>query len=324
MNNKVEDLLRPLFYFIKDVIDFNGKRRLSRNIELYNRHTGNRGFLLCTGESLEHINILQLKKEYTFGINLFFCHEDFIELDLSYYVFLDTDRNLYPGMPQWPKNYLGELGQNPMRQIYFELDKRINTTTQLILNSECFKYTKDLFLDNIVFFSKVKKDLKVVNGVSAKTIADMTKRCLSGGGSIYFTILIMIYMGFKQIYLIGAGYSYSPEYLLHFYDNIILPMSIGKDEAELKIKEVIFTHNRKYNGSLEYYGLLEKNNYYRGISISKKNENNPKHYAEHRKIKKYAESIGVKIVNIIPAGFESPVYEKISWDIVANEVLQKK
>ena len=191
VNNKIEDLLRPAFYFYKDLFDFNGKKRLKKNIELYNRHLGNRAFLLATGESIQHINMEQLKNEYTFGINLFFIHEDINKIDLSYYVYLDNDRCLYPGMPQWPKNYLGELGQNPMRQIYSEIDKRIENNTTLILNSECYKYTNNLFKDKTKYFTKVKKELKVVNGVSAKTIADMTKRCLSGGGSIYFTILIL-------------------------------------------------------------------------------------------------------------------------------------
>ena len=321
--DKIKDLLRSAFHYYKDIFDFNGNKRLKKNIELYNLHLGNRAFLLATGESIQHINMEQLKNEYTFGINLFFIHEDINKIDLSYYVYLDNDRCLYPGMPQWPKDHLGPLGYEPIRQMYEEIDKRVDNNTKLILNSECYKYTNNLFKDKTKYFTKVKKELKVVNGVSAKAIADMTTRSVSGGGSIYFTLLIMIYMGFKEIYLIGVGYSYSPEYVLHFYDNIIFPKSIGKNEAIRSVKNAIEIRREK-GGSAEYYGLLEKGNYFRGICIRKKNENNPQHYEYHRKIKKYSESQGVRILNIVPEGFESPVYEKISWDKIANEVLQKK
>ena len=41
-------------------------------------------------------------------------------------------------------------------------------------------------------------------------------------------------------------------------------------------------------------------------------------------IKEFAESNGVKIYNIVPDGFESPVYEKVSWEYIVENVLPAK
>jgi len=319
--NKIKDLLRPAFYYCKDIFDFAGNKRLKKNIELYNRHLGNRAFLLCTGESIQHINIEQLKNEYTFGINLIFIHEDIKKIDLSYYVYLDTNRNLYSGMPQWPAAYLGPLGHKPIRQIYEEIDKRVDNNTKLILNSESFKYADELFINKTKYYTKVQKKLNVINGVPYSIIADMTSRTISGGGSIYFTILIMIYMGFKEIYLCGAGYTYKPVYQLHFYDNFVFPRTIGKERAVQEIKKEIINQYGN-DGAVEYFGVHESRDLFRGVCVTK--ESPHKDYETHIKMNEYAKSKGVKIINIVPEGFESPVYEKIAWVEVVDNIINKR
>lgn len=43
----------------------------------------------------------------------------------------------------------------------------------------------------------------------------------------------------------------------------------------------------------------------------------------HHIMKKFADDHGVKIYNVVPDGFESPIYEKVSWEHVLNNVLRK-
>ena len=311
MNDSLKDFIRPLFYFIKDAFDYKGKKRLRKNINLYNRHFKERGFLFCTGESIRHIDIELLTNEYTFGINLFFLHEKIKKLNLSYYVYLDN--KLFDGMPQWPENLLGPLGSSPMQKVYEELNNRVPSETELILNSECYNYSNNFFKNRKIFFSKTSKALNLNNKSPYKSHLDFTKNRIPGGGSVYYAILIMIYMGFKKIYLCGAGYTYSPEYCYHLYDNIIVQKKLGKKNAIHSIKKEI-EKRRKNGGTTEYYGLLENYNEYRGICISHKNNNNPAHLEYHRKLKEYAESQGVEIINVIPERFESPVYKSINFN----------
>ena len=42
---------------------------------------------------------------------------------------------------------------------------------------------------------------------------------------------------------------------------------------------------------------------------------------QHRRVKEFALEHGVKIYNVVPDGFESPIYEKVTWDYVKQHVL---
>lgn len=316
MRNKIEHYLRLGFYFLKDIADFEGRKRLKKNITLYNLYEGKRVFFLGTGESLETININMLKNEYTLGANLIFLHNHIKQIDLNFYLNLDSYTS---SIPQWPEGYWESPGYKGKEKVYKEIDESFRNNTALILPSDNYKCINNVIKNKTKFFVTVKKKLNLNNGLPYKTELDLTKRRISGGSSFYFSIQVLIYMGFKEIYLCGAGYTYNPEYVLHFYDNIVFPKSMGKEEAIHRIKNVIEIRREK-GGSVEYYGLLEKGDLYRGICVRRKNENNPQHYQYHRQINKYAKSQGVRIINIVPYGFDSPVYEKISWGRVIKKI----
>ena len=88
-------------------------------------------------------------------------------------------------------------------------------------------------------------------------------------GSHYFMIASAIYMGFKEIYLLGVGYTYQPIQRCHFYD------SSSEIENAKKIENALVDS--------------------RNIDIIN-----------------VAENRGVKIYNVVPDGYESPMYNKIN------------
>jgi len=321
--DKIKDLLRPGYYFCKDIIDFKGRERLKKNIVLNDLYLGKRIFLLLTGESLQQIDISKLKNEYTFGAGLIFVHGDIGKIDLTFYMNIDASNSIAFMMdsPYWPKSYLGPLGSEGIVQCYREIDKRLGNKTILILHSDNYKCIENnnFFKDKTAYFVKGKKDLHVVEKVPYKIIANLTRRSISGGGSVFFSILTLMYMGFKEIYLCGAGYTYEPRYVLHFYDHYALPKSMGREKAELEARKAIDIYNKKWSSNFEYYGLFEKDNFYRGIYTNKMNYDPSKD--THRILNNYARLQGVKIYNIVPDGFESPIYEKITWQEVESKVL---
>ena len=91
------------------------------------------------------------------------------------------------------------------------------------------------------------------------------------------------------------------------------------DLAELEARKAIDDRNRETGDSLDYYGLFEKDNFYRGVYIIRKDHDPNKD--KHRILNNYARSQGVKIYNIVPVGFESPIYEKITWQEVESKIL---
>jgi len=320
--DKIKDLLRPGYYFCKDIVDFKGRKRLKKNIILKDLYLGKRAFLLLTGASLQQIDINKLIDEYTFGAGFIFLREDIRNVNLTFYVDLSPSSNFYPSNPNWPRSYLGVLGKQGILPFYRAIDERFENRTKLILHSDNYKCIEinNLFKDKIKYFVKSKKKLHVVEGVSYKAIADLTRRSISGGGSVFFSVLIMMYMGFKEIYLCGAGYTYEPIYLFHFYDNFVFPKSMGREKAEIEARKAIDVRNKKMGTTLEYHGVFEKDNFYAGIYISRMAYD--PHKDKHRDLNNYARSQGVKIYNIVPDGFESPIYEKIPWKEVESKILR--
>ena len=233
---------------------------------------------------------------------------------------IEPSKTFRTGLPQWPESHLGPLGHEGIVQFYREIDERLEDSTILILHSDNYKYINNNFFKNKTkYFVKGKKYLHVIEGVPYKIIADLTKRSISGGGSVFFSILTLMYMGFKEIYLCGAGYTYEPISHYHFYDNFVFPKSMGRKKAELEARKAIDDRNRKMGSTLEYYGLFEKDNLYRGVYIIRKDHDPNKD--KHRILNNYARSQGVKIYNIVPDGFESPIYEKITWQEVESKIL---
>jgi hypothetical protein len=137
---------------------------------------------------------------------------------------------------------------------------------------------------------------------------DLTKRFTGGDGGVFNLVLIMIYAGFKEIYLAGAGYTYEPIYELHFYDNPVFPKSLGREKAEIEAREAIYTRNANTGSTLEYYGLLDKGSFYRGIYVQRRP--NSKFKEKYIILNTYAKSQVVKTYNIVLDSFEMPVYKK--------------
>ena len=114
-------------------------------------------------------------------------------------------------------------------------------------------------------------------------------------------------MGFKKIFLCGQGYTYDPQYMLHFYDNINYPTSLNRSEAIKKIKGTILAR-RKRGGTIYYGGLNKQDDLFRAICKRNRLSDN----RSHLKLKKFANEHGVEIYNIVPDGFSSSIYKRIS------------
>lgn len=322
----LRSILRPPYYFIKDLSPYAG-RLMSRNAALKNKYSGQKGFLLMSGESLNCIDILKLRGEYIAGYGFLFLHKTIIDLPLNFILAAEPgpamDKVNADGSWNWPEKFITTNGKN-RGYIFLKnikehfIDKGVIT----FLDANKISYYKKIKLVNFnepnVFYIKSNPYLFT----SKNPKLDLTKRFTGGDGGIFFILLIMIYMGFKEIYLAGAGYTYEPTYDLHFYDNFVFPKSIGGEKAEIEVRGAIDARNTQSGSALEYYGLFEKDNFYRGVCVQRGNHDS---YKEHHRIfNNYARLQGVKIYNITPSGFESPIYEKITWQEVEGEILPSK
>jgi hypothetical protein len=127
-------------------------------------------------------------------------------------------------------------------------------------------------------------------------------------------IALAIFMGCKEIYLLGCGYTYSPAQAFHFFDCLGLPSNLT--EKEMLMARLNFERN---NSTVPDFSFLHPENilckdgnyrvdysYYRNSTAGSPDD----WYYKHRLIRTFAEKNGTRILNIVPSGYESPVYEK--------------
>ncbi len=326
IKHTLRSILRPPYYFMKDC-SVHSKKAMAKNATLKNKYEGQRIFLLLSGESLSCIDIPSLKGEYTAGCGFMFLNKGIRDLPLSFMLATEPgpsmDKLNAPGSCNWPEELISSNGLN-QGHIFLENVKThlVDKGTVTFLDANKLAYYKKVGLfklnDPNVFYVKSKPYFLS----KKKPKLNLTKRFDGGEGGLLNLLLIIMYMGFKEIYLCGAGYTYEPVYMYHFYDNVVYPKAMGQQKAEIEARKTIDARNKKTNSDLQYYGLFEKDDSYRAVYI-RKIDRNPK-INEHHIIDNYAKSLGVKIYNILPDGFESPVYEKVSWQEAKNKVLPDK
>jgi hypothetical protein len=313
----IKKVIRPSYYKLYDLFDFRGQGLLAKNKDLKDLHKNKRCFIIATGTSLLEIDLSKLKNEYTFGFNFIFIHEEMKKSNLNYYLISDTYKNVSNNM-YFPKALNAKKRSDQPYKMFSEMFKMADETT-LITNRDNSSAINKYFNSHIERPYYFKADINLKD-TGNQTDVDLLKRFSTYPGSIFMAIQMAVYMGFKEIYLAGAGYTYSPTNEYHFYDGFETDTSNDYLQAEEMARSFIAERMKNSpSKKLQYRRLVEYNGKYRGIfSQTKKLDN--EHYVAHAMIKKIAESHGAKIINIVPEGFNSPVYENISWNQVERNI----
>jgi hypothetical protein len=196
----------------------------SPNIAYKNIHHGQRCFIVCSGPSIKKQNLLPLKNEVTFFVSTGFLHPD--------YSAIQPDYHCVPDIQLTPKltgnNYVG----------WFKLMDRNIGNTRLFLSAadENFIKQNDLFSTRQVSYLNMGLDWYSCQ----KTIYDITKKIPVIQSVPIMAIMIAMYMGCKEIYLLGVELDeiWCGEYR-HFYDNEIMANDIAVNEDGRSITPLI-------------------------------------------------------------------------------------
>jgi hypothetical protein len=215
------------------------KKIAKRNKRFDNIHNGKRCFIIGTGPSLKKINPECLKGEVIFGVNF-----------------------LYKG------DFL-----NTLKPDYYCLYDQIFHTTHLVETKEII----ELFPETLVFMRTKAYDVinRAINMKKDNIFfqhcnlfqhenciqTDLTKSVTAPFNVLLGCIQTAIYMGFKEIYLLGSDFnSFAIPRVLHYYD-----------------KDKIPERNMTLGFELKFYSMVAYH-----------------HYA----LRKYADSKGIKIINL--------------------------
>lgn len=159
-----------------------------KNISKFkNKHLNERCFVIGNGPSLRKTDLEQLKNEYTFGSNKIY--------------------ELFPSV-NWRPTYYVSQDSYVLQNNIENINKISNEYTAGFYPTDFKKfYSEDFINKNNNYFFFFDRTFNVRG--YPKFTADCEKKIYNGFTVTYSSIQMAIYMGFKEIYLIGCDHSYS-------------------------------------------------------------------------------------------------------------------
>lgn len=283
---------------------------LRQNEELRNRHAGEKAFLFATGTSMVGMDLSKFNGQVTIGCNDIFRHPSFPSLQLKYYVAGVPFRRWLQVSPRFTHGH--------HHQYFSSVDETFrDRDTVHFYHATMHKYLKKrgLLRDKPRYYFLRKCAL----GEATNQVIDLTKPGTFFDGGLTIMIALAMFMGCKEIYLFGCGYTYSPVQAFHFYNCMRCPTGLSKSEMEASMKAFRLSHPetdfRGTNTNIVALGgdeLMVDFSYYRNTQEGQADD----FYRTHRIIRIFAEANGVRILNVVPSGYDSPVYEKAPAEIV--------
>ena len=169
---------------------FKGGRNLFKNNSVFkNKHKNERCFILCNGPSVNGQNLIPLKEEIVFSVSGGFQHEDYLEIKPNYHCV--------------PAISYDVLAKDNLIHWFKEMDKYLGDA-ELFAN-----YTEKSFFKEENLFTD-KKVNYICSGRSFEsyklTEVDLTKVLPAVQSVPIMALLIAIYMGFSEIYLLGTDH----------------------------------------------------------------------------------------------------------------------
>lgn len=298
--------LKVLFNKIYDIFDFKGHKLLSKNKNIYDIKKNERCFIIATGTSLVEADLKLLKNEFKIGLGFGFVHDDIDNDFYDAYVFLDKYLNINKNT-NFPKNLNVKNMNDQAHKMYSSISNM--KIPFLFINRDNYSHVKKFFpgMSNSAYFFKCNSS----ENINKKKV-DLSKRFYTYPSTLITSIQIALKMGFKEIYLLGTGFTYSPRNLYHFYDGFIDKKSANREKSLLKANKFIQKRNNISKKNIKLVRLVkDKSNYYGLFSqfVSLDDSN----YQANVQIKLLAESMGCEIFNVVPEGFQSKIYNKVKW-----------
>jgi hypothetical protein len=248
---------------------------LSTNRALQDIHRGARCFILGTGPSINKQDLRPLRSEICISMNSFFLHKDYPTIAPQYHI--ASGLALHPLIPL-------EVGV----QWYREMEEKTGSATMLLnlLDHDTIqKY--NLFRNHTVFFLDYRGEWNALQTVGI----DAAKLLYPGQSVSIMAIQVAIYMGFKEIYLLGLDH----DWILRLAER--LPTHFYNPEESI------------LEGSAEanWIGTNWKNELWCNWNL----------WDQYEKLKAFAEMKGVIIFNATAGGLLD-VFEKVDYDQVVR------
>lgn len=233
----------PRLYSVRD------KKILSKNLELKNKYTGKRCFLIGAGPSIAATDLSKLKQEFTFVVNEFEKNPQHKALSPKFHIITES-------------NYFTEGGPEYWLGRFKEKDRDISTETTMIisLRAKPFIEKNGLFKKHKIFYTGTQGIFtdKLPFNINLNRYVPQPKN------SILMCAMVATWMGFNEIYLLGCEHSFLAQPLgpnkslgfAHSYNNEISASEEVNDEVLKKyitLKEMNFNYEMNMASTLQLF-----------------------------------------------------------------------
>jgi len=229
------NLLSEILFFIKK----NERALVAKNVEYKEIHSGEKVFIMGNGPSLNTLNTKHyeyIKKHISFAVNLFYKNDKFPDFEPTYYAMVDplSITKAYEGM-------------------YAEFNRKYKNATLIA------DYRAKLIVD------KLDRKHRPIYLYSKKYPTDYIESDIASNGFITMNvvstcILTAIYMGAKEIYLLGTDYnSFASRSDVHFYKE--------EDGLNRKIENRLGYQLKYYHITTEFHYLIAALAKKKGVKI---------------------------------------------------------
>lgn len=216
----------------------------SRLKKLMNIRSGDRCFLLGSGPSINEMNLTKLKNEFTFCLNAFILHEYINAIDPKCYiscnpVFLKSDFFETMVIPY--------LRDKPQMIKVFDYD----------FSKPCKEKIDKL--EN-VFFMKFRQGNRLLHMDNMSF--DVTRELPRSDTTVLIqaAIPLAVFMGFKEIYLVGCDCNYAPSWnkANHFYKEAKEPLLMKVKEEARSLYGNYWRRHNHHDLTNREYGIAKR------------------------------------------------------------------
>lgn len=212
--------------------------------DLKDRYTGNRCFIICTGPSLTIDDLNKITNEYTFGMNSICLLADKTNFRPTFYGC--NDLGVY-------------------NKLKFNMEQYCGDSVEVFVSDRIKRHGKiknnwHVFPENVAYHTF---DRWFRQDFWCKFSADCYRTVYGMHSITHSLIQIAVYMGFKEIYLLGADCSFTQGKKIHFQDYGVPDTTIdtarerniaGYEEVKKQMKKYGFrVFNATRGGKLEVF-----------------------------------------------------------------------
>ena len=208
MKKVIKNLIPPLLvdkykglinyqYFLKY------KKLVAQNIDLKDLHKGERCFLMGSGPSIKKEDLKPLKNEIVFALNNFYVHQDFDE------IMSGNTKKYYMAAPIHSPQTTDEW-----KDWLSDMEKNVSKETNMIFGINRYKENIKFVFDKYDLFKEHKINW-YYTGIDTKESYRFNRKHIDASNMIWnsysvsvYAIVMAIYMGFEEIYLLGMDHDY--------------------------------------------------------------------------------------------------------------------